>query len=649
MGFLGFIKNFFKRNKYIELPIKKVEKLKNEYDYNETEETITLDTKKLSNELSNIEKGTIIYANRYDNEEEMEQIPIGHRRGSYLVLGKNDNYLLCFTGTGVFPEKIRKYRFLKVIKDIYDMKKETYFHLNNIEYINDERFLNTVDNLDKEDMITLNKHLSILKNRGYYDKFDLNISLEDIECNVGDVISFKSKLYFIIETNKESYKCIELTKNFIDDSFKVDGLYFNLNNIIDINKSSNIKLMNYVSGETLDNILSNINNYFIDLDNKKYVQRGSVVIYNNEYYYVYGEEGNNWLLFKLYNDFNEEYDELSISSKVFYTDYKNNIKLDKDCNIKNYILATEEEIDIIKDKKKHYKKTLEYKKFKEEQEKKKQEYYNPYFKPGVIVMAKDFSRETYIIIDRDYDLISCISIKELDNNRIVIRDFSSSQIMSIKVRANELKRVKDKIEYLTNNKISENSGVKIELNRGVVIKRKDSYFYIYGTTGNNWMLFEIYKEKDVDNKYNEITIKDLIFYTDFSNLITLNKNLIDYEIIAIANDLEIENIRKSKKSYNKKNNKSYKEVYPTKLYNGVVIEDRNNLGTKYVIYDYGSLYSRCISLDDLNSGIKKIKTILTSDLIISDSIVYDNVKELIDSYCNIEVSSIDDNYTKTLK
>ena len=47
---------------------------------------------------------------------------------------------------------------------------------------------------------------------------------------------------------------------------------------------------------------------------------------NNEYYYVYGEEGNNWLLFKLYSDFNEEYDELSISSKVFYTDYKNNIK-----------------------------------------------------------------------------------------------------------------------------------------------------------------------------------------------------------------------------------------------------------------------------------------------------------------------------------
>lgn len=110
-----------------------------------------------------------------------------------------------------------------------------------------------------------------------------------------------------------------------------------------------------------DFIIINTNGFFIDAKadefeakviNKKlshddayinYKQRGDILFKDNNNYYIYGEEGNYYLVFNIYPNYILDSIELILNDKVYYALFD---------------IETEKEIDIASAKRKSYKKEL---------------------------------------------------------------------------------------------------------------------------------------------------------------------------------------------------------------------------------------------------------------------------------------------------
>ena len=80
-----------------------------------------------------ISVGDIIWAKRYNNEEEKELIPEGHREGPFIVLAKQDEKLFCAQGTSLPP--YAEYFDLYLLHGVEDKNVETYEKTNCFEWV----------------------------------------------------------------------------------------------------------------------------------------------------------------------------------------------------------------------------------------------------------------------------------------------------------------------------------------------------------------------------------------------------------------------------------------------------------------------------------------------------------------------------------
>lgn len=581
-------------------------KLKNILKKEKIEENVELEIEDI---LSEIFPGDVIWARRYHDEKEKEEIPLGHREGPFIVVGKKNNNLVCIGGTSSEPMDLSLY--FKLDCKNHSLSRDGYYRLRNLKIVTKKEFIEKLDILNKQEYEKIIEGIKIN---------NTNLLDFEIPLRIGDVVEKDNIYYLILEVNDKISTLQLKTK-----SLKMENIdYIDYSNIKQFNKNE-LKYVKIIDKRILINILKRYKEYLDSKQSK--MQRGSVILYKNKYYYIYGEEGENWLAFKiLKNTKNKDSDKIIIKGKSYHTEFET-IKLNKKDDFNVVFMCSETEINYIKKRRINYKKNI-----KQQEELKRLNS----FKPGVFINNKNYNKKRYIIIEIHKKTLECLEINKLKKgiyNPLLIRKedailstntsiegikwleknpkFNLSRIsekideiidMQKKFLSNEYKFLLD--EMLDNQKITltkeeyEKSQPNIFPQRGSVIYKDNEYYYIYGEEGQNFNAFKL--ENEFKDNYDKIIINNCEYYTLYKDKVINKKD--DFIVIVNATEEEINNIKLQKKSYKKQNSfklqkdnnkKIISEPIKIKIGDSVRLNDFNddNYVVKYTIGDMICCYS----------------------------------------------------------
>lgn len=355
---------------------------------------------------NNLEFGDIIWAKRYNNPKQLKKIPEGHENGPYLVIGKDKNGIKCFYGTSTEPKKeFLYYRILTLNEKSYYLPKTSYINIARPTYITQDRFIKRLGHLNYDDKHSLLKKIDLAHKDGIYHNIDIekiNIPLEKT-----DIITNGSKYYLIIEETEKNYICIEMSedKNFSNFSVSINGRkhYLNLDKTVSYSKILEPIRVNFIEDTTFQNILAMKKQRQNYLEHKKEISRGSLINYNNNLYYIYGEINDKWMTFELTEVPNSKLYNISIDNKNYYTDFNNNIEISKtETNIEVITTANDYEIAKIKETKKSYIKIKQKENKKEKQD--TIEVMKPEINCGTLIKYENMNAPyLYLVLTRNQD------------------------------------------------------------------------------------------------------------------------------------------------------------------------------------------------------------------------------------------------------
>ncbi len=261
------------------------------------------------NKWEDIEIGDVILAKRYKTKEEGENIAKGHKKGPYVVMRIKEDCVYGFYCSSREPldkNKI-KYYVLDIQQADFAINKVTYVYSNHEEKILKEQYVSTIGHLAKKDIIGIQKlmmALSVRKDEA--TTFHYNTKNPCYIYNIGDIIKYNYKLYFIYNRYNKNY-CISpiTTVNEFGIStchgirFKID---YKKRRTISIEFNNEIVSLYFVDKKTL----SDIQKIYKELQAKKVVNNGvkvgSVIRDNGELFYVYNICKDIWQTYKIYTN-----------------------------------------------------------------------------------------------------------------------------------------------------------------------------------------------------------------------------------------------------------------------------------------------------------------------------------------------------------
>ena len=573
--------------------------------------------------LFSIQPYDIIRAKRYKNETQKLLIREGHQEGPYIVLDKCDEGLVCSKGTSVDQSNRLNYYF-KIRNIKYKLFKETYFKCCDFEIIDDYSFIEKIDELKKEDIESLLRLLKRNRKNYYYNKKG-ECKKINIPFQVGDIIN-NIKNYLIIDIKDKKLFCIEIktTKSYLKNNFEYsDYNYLDYSNIVIFDTNDELEYINTIDNNLLNNILKKQKEYIENKKNQTIAQRGSVIRKENQYYYIYGEEGKDWLVMEIFNIEDLSREKIIINNKIFFTDYVS-LKINKKDSFEICFTANNQEIDNIKMQRKSYNKRIKKDIIKD-------------FKIGNIIESRFIKDKRAIIIGICFNSYRCLTIKKLEKavyqtiyikkeDAILSENSSLKGIIWLdcnqqfdlsKLNENYLdKIIEAQKKYILQKKELEITHLAVESNiekenekqcrRGTAVLKNDKCYYIYGEEGSDWLVFEILKSNINDIKLDKIIIDNNNFFTNYDSIKINQKE--EFKIIAFATDEEMEKIKKSKKSYSKnEKQKTFSQNKKTK--NQIEINDE-----KYIIKERIGDLICCVSIYDINKSTARCKYFNVKDI-----------------------------------
>lgn len=360
-----------------------------------------------------IKVGDIIWAKRYANSYIESRIPEHHREGPFIVLEKTGKALVCVQGSSVEPKN--KSKNFNLDNQYYSLKKETNFNFDRIILIYEYSFIKKVDKLTTEDRERLYKSIKRLnlkyKTKNGNKKFSL-------PAQVGDIIYYWGNKYIIVSIQNKQIVCVllrNLGKNFELKDFKgVD--YSNISVFLEC---AGYNILSSVDNKILNYVLKNYYECLKKAKTEMIPKRGSIVSINNKFYYIYGEDGLDWLLFEVQKFMQEDQSQICIQNTSYYTDFKNTITINKKELLSIVLQASEEEIKKIKSLRKGYLKSIKI-------EPKETEKIN--YKVGDIIQCKNYKNERFFVIKIYDNLFECLSINELKKGNYFAKFFKREDI-----------------------------------------------------------------------------------------------------------------------------------------------------------------------------------------------------------------------------
>lgn len=403
-------------------------------------------------EYNNLKIGDIIWAKRYANEEEMEQIAEGHRVGPYVVVENSEKGLKCLYSTSS-PQKIK---FLYYTTSTLENNKPTNICLTKTAVITLDRFIKKAGSLSEDDIKGLYKKINMVKHNGVFiDVFAPHIPLEK-----GDIIFYLNNLYLIIDENKNKLTCIELNLNQESFDFALqigDNTYHgNVSKTKEIYNSGSLTRYYFINHDALYKIVNLRNQHLEYLQQKNEIQRGSLVKFNDKLYYIYGEIGNQWQAFSVGVEYDEELCCLIIDQKKFYTNFLDLVTIEKNQNnFQVLTLASEREIQNIKDSKKRYQKEKQKSK-KPKSNKFKPPLKKPNIQSGSVIKLENTTKgNMYVVVLRLQEEVIVARLDKLIEGEYVFNSFLIKQIEFVREFENfDLKAALLKLKKCSNKYIS---------------------------------------------------------------------------------------------------------------------------------------------------------------------------------------------------
>jgi len=495
-----------------------------------------------------IKVGDVIWAKRYNTEEERKLIPEKHQEGPFIVVIKEGDELICAKGTSVEQTQFNKYYRIDMPK--YNLQKHTYFKLFDLSKINLNTFIEKLDSMESNE---LNNFLKLIKQK--------NNKNEEITSKIllhaGEIIEYKNEKHVIIDIDNNKLTCVPLNKIIINSKTTIKSLRdvdYSKEIIIDNN---NYKYLGLLKENLYMYVLKSYKEYLEYCKQQKITQRGSVVFKNNKYYYIYGEEGKNWIAFEITKE--EKDYSININNDKYYTDFADVI-LDKKEDFNIVYLCKEEEIDNVKDIRKNYKE-------KEKQRIEQQATQNLRFNVGDIIESKYYKNKRFIIIKVCPKTYECLSIEKIKlgiNDPVLIKKLDSKlskntsiegikwlewnptfKLSKIREERNLNKIFDTQKRWLEELRVANEQKKLEQPKRGTIISKNDNYHYIYGEEGQDWLTFKL--EKEFYLNYDKLDINENLYYTNYDDMKINKKEIVD--IVYYCTDPEIDNIKDKRKTY----------------------------------------------------------------------------------------------------
>lgn len=276
-----------------------------------------------------LKPGDIIYARRYNNEEEKKNITEGHENCWYIIVDIKDNKLYCFEETS--SSKVKK----QSRKSYYTEFKGSFYNIKTIQELSVERVIAKYGKISE-------KKLEFLRNK--YNVIN-NIDKELFKFQIGDII-YNKGLFLIIDIieNEDAFICLRVNgsvEKIIDEFSEKDALSIYYDKTRRRLNTANVRYINTVDKKILIEILKKYRNL---LEKKEIIDIGAIILDNTNKYYVYGEIDNELICLPIWKKRKEGNIEIIANKKKYYTDLLEFERLSKenDYEIRGY--STDEEI-----------------------------------------------------------------------------------------------------------------------------------------------------------------------------------------------------------------------------------------------------------------------------------------------------------------
>ena len=381
--------------------------------------------------LSKLLIGDIVWANRYESDEEREQILKGHEIGPYIIIGFEKDEPI-----GVYATSRNKKEFLLLGKIIGE--KNTYINVSKIKKITEENYRGKVPcTLSNDNLLKIKKKIYGEGNSDYF-------STEDISYGVGDILKNKHGYYFIIDIleGKYIYSKIDSYSYYLN---QIDfGRYqFNL-----ISSALKGRYVNTISSEQLKIIKAQYKEY-LTLEKAKMINRldiGYVVLYRNSYYYVSSICRDKYTLVLLQEVSKQDIDTIEMRHMYFRPVFDSTIEIGKMEPYSIFTVTEEKTREKFKELKLSYKRNLKLEK-KEliKQQKQLEELRllkNTYF-IGSVIENEAYFKVRFLVLGYNGEELITINLDQYEEKQVI-----KYYIFNIKDKSNQFIEPYDCVDFI---------------------------------------------------------------------------------------------------------------------------------------------------------------------------------------------------------
>ncbi len=362
-----------------------------------------------NSELSFLKEKDIIIARRYNNEQEKMRIEEGHRVSPFIVIYKSWRKVYALEcSSNKSSKSIQLFKVDFKNKPSYNLTKDGYIYVGKIHLLNKNRFIKKVGTLDDADLNRIYKSIFLVKR-----KYKIIDSIPDKKLkfyfDTGDVILYGGRVHYIGMVDEEYYYLYEVQgvcKGGLIFKINDKSYSFNFKNCKKVSRECNFRLLNIASIDMVNNIKQIIINEQKKIDTASIASRGKLVLFNEGYFFIYGEYKDCFLTYRVYLDKDKKngMHKIPIEKKTHYT-YFEEVNLKKSNDIKVIKIASDSEISLIKNGHKNVKRSMN-------NECASSIVYKNYAVGCIMVDYKTLDR--YIILERNQNTIIYALISDLE-------------------------------------------------------------------------------------------------------------------------------------------------------------------------------------------------------------------------------------------
>lgn len=260
-----------------------------------------------NDDLSFLNVGDIIWARRYQTEEEKEKIRKGHRESPYVVIKKTKTKVYALQCTSNPHQEIKwNMLYYHLGRLNYELDKNSYISCLSVYELKEIQFVEMIGSLNEYDLNQLKKQLYILINSDVKIKPNIEKKYLDFKVGIGDIILYKGTRYYINSINDKEYETYRLRKNIKKGkSILINNTYYSFifekQEIIKIKaKYELVDTFNTGEIEMINNYKSSYLKRLEDKIFRKSLRVGAIIEYNDNMFYVYDEDDEFLFVYRIF-------------------------------------------------------------------------------------------------------------------------------------------------------------------------------------------------------------------------------------------------------------------------------------------------------------------------------------------------------------